>query len=103
MTKSSRSPSIKRSVKPDWPATVFSLGVIVLVWGLFNYFFPSNHTNQSRIETSNTQRNLAIEEALKSGEKTYQFETNFIPGIGTISNPEAYKEKLEKEFSGNTK
>lgn len=92
MTKSSRSQSI------DWPTTVFSLGIIVLFWGAFNYFFPSASDDKS-IETSNTQRNLAIEEALKNGDKTYQFETNFIPGIGTIGNPDAYTKELEDKYS----
>jgi hypothetical protein len=77
------------------------LGVIFLLWGLFNYFFPFGEDNQQGV-TSNTQRDIAIKEALDNGEKTYQFETNFIPGIGAISNPETYKEKLQKELVPNS-
>lgn len=85
-------------VPADWPTLIFSLGLIILIWGIFNHFFPSSD-DQKRIETSNTQRNLAIEEALKRGEKTYQFETNFIPGIGVVNDPEAYREQLEEQLN----
>jgi len=75
--------------------------VIIFAWGLFNYFFPAG--NREVINTSNVQRNLAIEEAKKNDKNTYQFETNFIPGIGTVNNPEAYKEKLKEDFESNTR
>jgi|GEM_PF-5970435 len=39
------------------------------------------------------ERNLAIEEARKAGRKDYGFSTNFIPGIGRIADPEAYKQQ----------
>ncbi len=49
--------------------------------------------------SSNTQRNLAIQEALKNGQATYQYETNFIPGIGNIADPEAYKKRFEQQVT----
>jgi len=42
------------------------------------------------------QRDIAINEANKNGQTTYSFESSgFIPGVGMITDPEAYKKQQE--------
>lgn len=42
------------------------------------------------------QRDIAINEAKKSGQTSYSFESSgFVPGVGMITDPEAYKKQQE--------
>ncbi|MEX1123832.1 MAG: hypothetical protein WEC81_01545 [Patescibacteria group bacterium] len=87
-------PSKSRSSLPE---AIFALGALIALLGGFNFASAHFSSDQSEVTlpvSSNTQRNLAIQEALKNGQTTYQYTTNFIPGIGNITDPEAYKKQL---------
>lgn len=77
----------------------------MLIGGL-NYFSSRSHVNVSSLHTSGSpsiiERKLSIEKALINGEKTYQYQSHMIPGIGVISDPEAYLSKLEQEVKKNS-
>ena len=89
--------------RSNLPEAVFSLGAVIAILGGFNFasahFFNLDETDTPPLVSSNTQRNIAIQEALKNGQKTYQYTTNFIPGIGNITDPEAYKKQFENQAS----
>lgn len=86
------------------PEAIFSLGAIITILGGLNYFsthFSSEKTDVPLPVSSNTQRNLAIQEALKTGQKTYQYESGFIPGVGNIPNSEEYKKQFEERVKND--
>ncbi|MEK7535271.1 MAG: hypothetical protein AAB563_02625, partial [Patescibacteria group bacterium] len=78
---------------------------LILIGGL-NYISSRSYKNIDIIHTSGSpsiiERKLAIEGALKSGKKAYQYQSRMIPGIGVISDPEAYLSKLEQEVKKNS-
>jgi len=77
---------------------VLILGAIVFVLGLVSYFTNNSIEFASTVkQTSVTQRDVAIAEAKKNGKKEYTFTTNFIPGIGIINDPAAYKKAWEDQ------
>lgn len=59
---------------------VFAVGLLVFVFGLYSLLAASPANDL--VKTSLTERDIAIGEAKARGEKAYQFETSFIPGIG---------------------
>lgn len=76
-----------------------AIGAIVLIVGAVQYL-SSRTTVASNGEVSPMiiERKLAIEEAERKGEKTYSYTTRFIPGIGMINDPEAFKEDWQKQL-----
>ncbi len=92
--------SPKSKSRSNLPEAVFALGALIALLGGFNFasaHFSSSETGVPLPISSNTQRNIAIQEALKNGQTTYQFESNFIPGIGNITDPDAYKKQFEED------
>ena len=73
---------------------ILALGILVALVGGGKFFLAQTATASSGITVTPgpiIQRQEAIAEALKTGRKTYSFTTNFIPGIGTVSDPDQYK------------
>ncbi len=68
------------------------ISLLLFLLGGFLYLTPQSKKSVS-LSASPTvmERNFAIEAAKKSGARNYTFTTNFIPGIGMITDPEAYK------------
>ncbi|MEX1052075.1 MAG: hypothetical protein WEC83_01670 [Patescibacteria group bacterium] len=92
-----KSPRLKSP--SNLPEAIFAAGALLAILGGFNFasaHFSPDTSAAPALVSSNTQRNLAIQEALKNGQTTYQFESNFIPGIGNITNPDAYKKQFEE-------
>lgn len=77
------------------PLAVFLLGTLIFLGGLADYLAKDNGPAARLFHTSLTTRDLAMSEAIQAGRKEYSFTTNFIPGIGDIGNPEAYKKDWE--------
>lgn len=69
---------------------------VILVLGLWSFFgrSPVTPTLTEPVAPNNIARALAIEDARSKGETTYSYTTNFIPGIGTITDPQQYKDNL---------
>jgi hypothetical protein len=78
-------------------------GVIIFVVGLISYFNTNNTKQNYQINspTGLTERDLAISNAIKNGQKTYSYTTNYIPGIGRITNPEQYKAQWQESVLQN--
>lgn len=72
---------------------IFLSGLVQVV---SHRFSRANDTPDQLYKTSLTERDLAIEEAIRQGKKEYSFETNFIPGMGRISNPDQHLEDWQK-------
>lgn len=68
--------------------TVFALGALMLILSVINYAgnYYNGTNDVEEIISSNTQRNLSIQDAIEKGKTTYRFTTGFIPGIGDASN-----------------
>lgn len=76
-----------------------AIGAIILTIGAVQYFSVRKPVASSgEVSPMIIERKLAIEEAERKGEKTYSYTTRFIPGIGVISDPEAYKEDWQKQL-----
>lgn len=82
---------------------LFSIGFLALAVGLYLYFQPTNTQSDLTISPTLPQRELAIEQARQNGQTTYSFTTNFIPGVGTIGDPEGYQKQLEANFENQLK
>ncbi|HUD20809.1 MAG TPA: hypothetical protein VMQ44_01940 [Candidatus Saccharimonadales bacterium] len=76
------------------------IGIIFLAVTLYGRFYKTPVSTATQSQLTNTrdpgfstlkERQLAIDDAIKNGQKTYSFTTSFIPGIGYISDPDAYK------------
>lgn len=83
----------------DWErysAWFLVLGLLIFSLGIFSYFSTGSNNNMSRKQTSITERDVAMAEARSNGQKEYSFTTGFIPGIGIITDPEAYKKTWEE-------
>jgi hypothetical protein len=50
------------------------------------------------LKTSLTDRDVAIRQALEKGETTYRYETSFVPGVGTIADPQSYLADLQDSW-----
>lgn len=81
------------------PEMIFFVGALLALMGALDTI----STPSSKVRNSNTtvspsviERKLSIEDAIKNGQKTYQFRSGFIPGIGIITDPEAYLKELEE-------
>ena len=84
---------------PDLPKMIFFVGVLLALMGGLNRFSTPSATEGSfavTVSPSVIERKLSIEDALQNGQKTYQYQSRFIPGIGSIADPEAYLKELEK-------
>ena len=93
-------------IKYGLPEIIFFGGVLLSLIGGLNYLSSRSHKNIDFVHTSGSpsiiQRKLSIEVALKNGQKTYQYQSHMIPGIGVISDPDAYLSKLEEEVKKNS-
>lgn len=77
-------------------AGIFLIGLLIFLMAGFNYFGASPASNTFQ-KTSLTERDVAIKEAIQNGRNTYTYTSRFIPGIGLVDDPEAYKSQWEKE------
>lgn len=75
---------------------------MALVGGTKYWLARDNSVSATLQPGSVTERQLAIDNALKTGQKHYSFTTNFIPGLGTITDPSAYKKDLLNQLSNLT-
>ena len=73
------------------------IGVLSLMVGGVRNLKDTRSIISSVSTTSITQRYFATEQAKREGRKTYSFTTSFIPGIGIISDPQAYLDKLKTQ------
>ncbi|MEK7171026.1 MAG: hypothetical protein AAB774_01840 [Patescibacteria group bacterium] len=82
----------------------FSLGLLIAVIGAGKYLFAVTTPQKQSVAfpSSSTERRLAITKAVQDGTNTYEFSTNFIPGIGTINDPQDYLSKWQDQFKNNT-
>jgi hypothetical protein len=70
--------------------TIFA--ALVFAAGLFSYASPPPSTElPGDVSPTSIERVLAIEQARRAGQKTYSYTTSFFPGLGQISDAEAYK------------
>lgn len=90
-------------MKVSWPqiSSIFLvLSGVVFLSGLIQVvshrFSRADNSVDQRYKTSLTERDLAIEEAIRQGKKEYSFETNFIPGMGRISDPDQHLKDWQK-------
>lgn len=89
------------------PEMIFFVGVLLALMGGLNLVSaPSARTvssTNSTVSPSIIERKLSIEEAIQNGQKTYQFQSRSIPGIGVISDPKAFLENWQKEVKQGEK
>ncbi|HSX42393.1 MAG TPA: hypothetical protein VLE93_03545 [Candidatus Saccharimonadales bacterium] len=74
---------------------VLLIGCLFSLAALFAYIqvrnSPLQSTNLSVLDTSTlTERRLAIASALKNGQKSYTYNSNYIPGIGHVADSTNY-------------
>lgn len=68
---------------------LFVIGTIIASLAIWQYF--EKPVDSSLLaKTSLAERDAAITEAKKEGKKEYSYTTHFIPGIGYITDPQAY-------------
>lgn len=70
---------------------------VLFAYALSIYLTPPPTT--TIVKTSLTERDLAIADAQARGVSEYSYTTNFIPGIGTINDPAAYKKAWEDQYT----
>jgi len=92
-------PRISYLTRPEFRKTadlILSLGILVaLVGGGKFYLAQTGTTPHTSLNPGPiTERQLAIDNALRTGSHTYSYETRFTPGIGQITDPEQYKKDL---------
>ncbi len=77
-----------------------AIGLFIFAVGVLSYYNSSrqNAVSSLPVKTSLTERDIAITEAVKNGKKEYTFTTRFIPGVGVITDPEAYKKEWEQQL-----
>lgn len=76
-----------------------AIGGLVLILGVLSYISPRETVaTTNEVSPMIIERKLAIEEAQRRGDKTYSYSSRFTPGIGVISDPEAYKQEWEKQL-----
>ncbi len=81
------------------PNIILLFGLIFLLGALVSYYQitrvqASKLTGNEKLianATLLTERQLAVTEAIKKGEKTYTFTSNYTPGLGRINDPAAYE------------
>lgn len=92
--------TIRQTTSYGLPEMILFVGVLLAIMGGLNFVstFSDALSSPSSTGISSTviERKLAIEQAQREGKNTYVFKTNFIPGIGVITNPEAFKASLKK-------
>lgn len=74
-----------------------SLGAILVVFGLLS-LTGAKHQGVIESKTGLTARDAAVESAKRNGRQDYQFQSNFIPGLGVIDNPEQYKQDWQNSL-----
>jgi hypothetical protein len=87
------------SLKPIYAEVILTVGLLFLVVAASNYFSNKQSSDQSSAFSTAglTERELAVKTAKEQGQKEYSYETGFIPGIGRIGDPEAYKNDWERQ------
>ena len=93
---SSQNSSLPKPSSVGLTDLVFSLGLLLALIGAGHYFLAKANqpTTTAFRPGAITERQLAIANALRTGNRTYTYTTNFIPGIGTITDPNQYKSGL---------
>lgn len=88
------------------PEMIFFGGTLLALIGGYNYFSYRAPISDRAVRNvgspSVIERKLSIESALRNGQNTYQYQSRMIPGIGVISDPDAYLNKLEQEVKKNS-
>lgn len=71
---------------------ILCVGLLFTTIGAGKYFLAANfQQNQFAAPSGSiTERRLAIGQAVRDKRSNYNFVTSFIPGIGTITNPQDY-------------
>lgn len=95
---------ISRQTTYGLPEMIFFTGTLLVLMGGLNFYSTrSGKAISSSVVSSPSiiERKLSIENAIQNGRKTYQFDSRFIPGIGTISDPAAYLKDLEDKARQN--
>ena len=85
---------------------IFFVGALLALMGALDVISaPSAKVSNSSpvVSPSVIERKLSIEEAIQNGQKTYQFQSRSIPGIGVISDPKAFLENWQKEAKQDQK
>jgi len=81
----------------------FVISVLVSFIGVSSYFNSRKSGSALAFKTSLTERDLAIDQAIRDGKKTYTFTTHFIPGIGYINDPQAYQQQTLDQLQQQAK
>lgn len=87
--------------------SILAIGLLLLIAGGITFYTnPTTTQSTERFTPGNlTERTLAVQDAQKSGSKTYDFETNFTPGIGRIedvpSQQKSWQNQAAKECEKN--
>ena len=78
---------------------IFGIGLLTAVVGVGKYFLNFNFPIKQSTANPNsiTERRLSIDSAVRKGNSIYGFSTNFIPGIGTITDPQAFIRDWEQQ------
>ncbi|MEK7202353.1 MAG: hypothetical protein AAB669_02405 [Patescibacteria group bacterium] len=81
------------------PEMIFFVGALLALMGGMSLISTPSAAEVSSTSRSSSpsviERKLSIENAIRNGRKTYQYDSRLIPGIGTISDPGAYLKDLE--------
>lgn len=88
---------IKKVRINEFSYLILLIGLIVFSLGVIYYFQNKSEKKDTMINTSLVERDLAIAEAIRTGQKEYSYTTNFTPGVGRIENPEEYKKAWEEQ------
>ncbi len=77
----------------------FCLGLLIAIIGAGKYWLFANVPKKQAVDfpSSIIERRLAVTKAGGDGTVSYNFSTNFIPGIGIIVDPRAELKKLKTE------
>ncbi|OGD61514.1 hypothetical protein A3A71_02720 [Candidatus Berkelbacteria bacterium RIFCSPLOWO2_01_FULL_50_28] len=73
-------------------SAILLIGALIFISGLATRVGSQPIPQRSRTLSSLTARNEAIRNAASKGQRSYAFKTNFIPGIGFLTDPQAYKD-----------
>ncbi len=76
------------------------VGILVAVIGAGKYFLAKeDYPKQfAAPPDSITERRLSISQARSNKRSNYNFVTNFIPGVGTITNPQDYLSQWKSQL-----
>lgn len=86
------------------PNVLIVIGTLLILVGTIEYIQSKKPahivTKQSLVENAANlaERKIAVENAIKNGQKTYSYTTNFIPGIGRIINSPQTEAQLQQQL-----